>query len=111
MGPSRPGRRLVYAGDSRPCATVLEAARGADLLIHEATFAEEERERAGETGHSTARQAAELARQAKVRRLALTHISARYSREAPELLAEARELFPETVVARDGLTIDVPFAV
>ncbi len=111
VGPSRPGRRLVYAGDSRPCATVLEAARGADLLIHEATFAEEERERAGETGHSTARQAAELARQAKVRRLALTHISARYSREAPELLAEARELFPETVVARDGLTIDVPFAV
>jgi ribonuclease Z len=110
VGPPRPGRILVYPGDTRPVKSVIEAARGADLLVHEATFAEEERARASETGHSTARQAADVARMAGVRRLALTHISARYTREAPELLAEAREVFPETVIARDGLTIEVPFA-
>jgi ribonuclease Z len=109
VGPPRQGRTLVYPGDTRPTASVIMAAHGADLLIHEATFAEEERDRAGETGHSTARQAAEVARMAKVRQLALTHISARYSRDAPELLEEAREVFPDTVIARDGLTIEVPF--
>jgi ribonuclease Z len=109
VGPPRPGRTLVYPGDTRPTASVILAAHGADLLIHEATFSEEERDRAGETGHSTARQAAEVARMAKVRQLALTHISARYSRDAPELLEEAREVFPDTVIARDGLTIEVPF--
>lgn len=111
VGPPRPGRKLVYTGDTRPVAGVIEAAHGADLLIHEATFGEEERERAAETGHATARQAADVARMASVRRLALTHISARYSRDAPELLAEAQTVFPETVVARDGLTLDVPFSV
>lgn len=109
VGPPRQGRTLIYPGDTRPTASVIMAAHGADLLIHEATFAEEERDRAGETGHSTARQAAEVARMAKVRQLALTHISARYSRDAPELLEEAREVFPDTVIARDGLTIEVPF--
>ena len=101
----------MYAGDTRPSVSVVDASRGADLLIHEATFGDEERARAAETGHSTARQAADIARQAGVRRLILTHISARYSREAPELLAEAREVFPETVIARDGLAVDVPFEV
>jgi ribonuclease Z len=109
VGKARPGRRLVYSGDTRPCPALLEAARGADLLIHEATFGEDERDRARETGHSTAREAAEVARQAGARQLALTHISARYSREAPELLAEAQALFPETVVARDGMKIEVAF--
>ena len=109
VGKARPGRRLVYSGDTRPCPALLEAARDADLLIHEATFGEEERDRARETGHSTAREAAELARTAGVRRLALTHISARYTREAPELLAEAQALFPETVVARDGMKIEGPY--
>jgi len=109
VGPPRPGRILVYPGDTRPTPSVVLAAHGADLLVHEATFAEEERDRAEETGHSTARQAAEVARMAKVRRLVLTHISARYSREAPELLDEARAVFPDTVIARDGLTIEVPF--
>ncbi len=109
VGPPRPGRRLVYAGDTRPCRSVLLASQGADLLIHEATFGDNELDRARETGHSTARQAAEVAREAGALRLALTHISARYSREAPELLAEAREVFPETVIARDGYSVDIPF--
>ncbi len=109
VGPPRPGRRLVYAGDTRPCRSVVVASQGADLLIHEATFSDTELDRARETGHSTARQAAEVAREAGALRLALTHISARYSREAPELLAEAREVFPETVIARDGYSVDIPF--
>ncbi|HWA41054.1 MAG TPA: ribonuclease Z, partial [Gemmatimonadales bacterium] len=109
VGKARPGRRLVYSGDTRPCPALLEGAKDADLLIHEATFGEDERDRARETGHSTAREAAEVARRAGARRLALTHISARYTREAPELLAEAQAVFPETVVARDGMKIEVPF--
>ncbi len=109
VGPQRPGRRVVYTGDTRPSDAVVAAAEGADLIVHEATFGEEERERAAETGHSTAAEAAGVALRAGARRLALTHISPRYLRDAPELLAEARAVFPETIVARDGLTLDVPF--
>jgi len=110
VGTPRRGRSVVYTGDTRPSLGVVEAARGADLLIHDSTFSEEERARAEETGHSTAAQAAEMAREAGARRLVLTHISPRYTRDAPEILAEAKAVFPESVVARDGLTIDVPFA-
>ena len=110
VGSPRRGRTLVYTGDTRPSLTVVEASRGADLLIHEATFGSDELERAKETGHSTAAEAARVAVEAGVRRLVLTHISPRYSRDAPELLAEARAIFPDTVIARDGLTVDVPFA-
>ena len=109
VGPPRAGRRLVISGDTGPSPSVTELARGADLLIHEATFGEDEAERARETGHTTAAEAAEVARDAGVRRLVLTHISARYSREAPELLAEARAVFVATDVARDGMVVDVPF--
>jgi ribonuclease Z len=109
VGEPRRGRKLVYTGDTRPCATVVEAAAGADLLVHEATFGEDERARAVETGHSTAAQAAEVARQAGARRPVLPHTSPRYTRDAPELLAEAKAVFPETLVGRDGLTVDVPF--
>jgi len=84
-------------------------APGADLLVHEATFSAEEGDKAEQTGHCTAAAAATLARDAGVRRLVLTHISARYSREAPELAAEAQAIFPESTVARDGLVVDVPF--
>jgi ribonuclease Z len=109
VGEPRAGRTVVYSGDTRPCHSLTEAARGADLLVHEATFGSEELARAQETGHSTAAEAARVALEAGVRRLVLTHISPRYTRDAPELLAEARGIFPETIVARDGLTVDVPF--
>jgi ribonuclease Z len=109
VGAARPGRRVVYSGDTVPCSAIVELSRGADLLIHEATFGEDERERAREIGHSTAREAATVARDAGVRRLVLTHISARYTREAPELLSEAREVFPATDVGRDGMVVEVGF--
>ena len=110
VGAPRPGRTLVYSGDTRPHPSVIAASRGADLLVHEATFGGDEMERARETGHSTAAEAARVALDAGVRRLVLTHISSRYNRDAAELLAEARAVFPETVIARDGMTIDVPYA-
>jgi ribonuclease Z len=110
VGPTRPGRRVVITGDTRPSATTVEAARGAQLLVHEATFADAEGERAAETGHSPAREAATVAAQAGVERLVLTHISSRYSRDVSELEREAREAFTPVTVARDGLEIEVPYA-
>jgi ribonuclease Z len=109
VGPARPGRKVVYSGDTRPVASLVEAARGADLLVHEATFIDEEKDRAVETGHSTAREAGRVAREAGVRQLVLTHISPRYTRDAPEILAEAHEEFQEVTVARDGMVVDVGF--
>ncbi len=109
VGAPRPGRKLVYTGDTRPCAAAVDAAAGADLLVHEATFGEEEAERARETLHATARDAAQVALAAGVQRLVLTHLSARYSRDAGPLLDEARAVFEETVVAKDGMEIEVAF--
>ena len=109
VGERRPGRRVVISGDTRPCAATIDAAAGADLLVHEATFGTEEAARARETGHSTAREAAEVAREAGVRRLVLTHFSARYSRDASELEREAKAVFRDVRIAKDGLEIDVPF--
>jgi ribonuclease Z len=110
VGPTRPGRRVVLTGDTRPCAATIEAAQGADLLVHESTFADEEAARAVETGHSTAREAAQVALAANAARLALTHFSARYSRDPSDLEREARQVFANVAIARDGLTIDVPFS-
>jgi ribonuclease Z len=107
LGPARPGRRVVVTGDTRPARSVLEAALDAELLVHEASFADEERVRAEETAHSTARAAAELALAAGVKLLALTHLSNRYF--GPEILREARDVFAETVVPRDFDTIEIPF--
>ncbi len=110
VGPRRPGRLLVFTGDTRPSPSVVDAAAGADLLIHEATFGDEEKDRAKETGHSTAREAAQVALAAKAKKLVLCHVSARYSMSADELVKEAQEVFPAVTVARDGQEIDVPFA-
>lgn len=110
VGPVRPGRKVVLTGDTRPSDDTVRVAHEADLLVHEATFGDEEAERAAETGHATAREAAEVARRAVARRLILTHFSARYSRDTSELVREAREVFPDVVAARDGMEVDVPFA-
>lgn len=109
VGPPRPGRRIVYTGDTPPCEPVVEAAREADLLIHEATFSSDEVERARATGHSTALQAAKVARRAGARRLVLTHLSARYSEQPGTLVREAREVFRPVTVARDGTVVEVPY--
>jgi ribonuclease Z len=108
LGPARPGRKVVIAGDGGPSESVIEAARNADVLVHEATFCEEERERARETQHSTAHEAAGVARAAEVELLALTHLSNRYF--GGEVAREARTIFPSTVVPKDFDTIDVRFA-
>ncbi|HMJ37454.1 MAG TPA: ribonuclease Z [Baekduia sp.] len=107
VGEPRRGRRIVFSGDTRPCDMVRVTADGADVLVHEATFTSEERERAMETGHSTAAQAAELALEAGVELLALTHLSTRYM--GREIRDEARAIFPNTEVPRDFDLIDVPF--
>jgi ribonuclease Z len=109
VGPTRPGRKVVLTGDSRPCDATIAASENADLLVHEATFAEEEAQRAVETGHSTAREAAEVAQKAGVKKLALNHFSARYSRDPSVLESEARAVFTNTVIARDGMEIAIPF--
>jgi len=98
----------VISGDTSPCEALAIAAHEADVLVHEATFAEEEGERARQTGHSTAREAAELARDAHVRLLALTHISSRYP--GGDLREQARPVFAATEAPRDFDTIDIPFA-
>jgi len=110
VGPRRPGRKVVITGDTAPCASVVDAAAGANLLVHEATFGEEEKDRAKETFHSTAREAAQVAKAAKVRKLVLTHLSARYSISADELVKEAKEVFAEVAAAKDGMVVEVPFA-
>jgi len=108
LGPERPGRKIVLTGDTASSESVLEAARGAEVLVHEATFLDEERERAQETDHSTALEAAAIAREAGVGLLALTHLSNRYF--GPEIAREARTIFGDTVVPKDFDVIDVPFA-
>ena len=109
VGPPRAGRILAISGDTRPTPALVEAATGADLLVHEATFSHDEHERALETRHSTAREAAQVALAAGVKRLVLTHLSARFSTAWQELLDEARAVFTETTVAKDGMVVEVPF--
>jgi ribonuclease Z len=108
LGPPRPGRKLVITGDTAPTEEIVEASWGAEVLVTEATFADEERERAAETKHQTATQAAEVAQRANVGLLALTHLSNRYF--GPEIAREAREIFPETVVPRDFDVVEIPYS-
>ena len=107
MSPPRPGRKVVISGDTAPCEMVRVAAHEAELLIHDASFDDAEEQRAAETAHSTARQAARLAREAQVRMLALVHISSRY--HVPAVLAQAREEMSEVVAPRDFDVVEIPF--
>ncbi len=110
VGPPRPGRTLVYTGDTVPTDEVVAASEDADLLIHDATFAEDWKERAKATAHSTARQAAEVASEAGAKRLALTHVSTRYGGDPSPLAHEARDAFEgECFVAQDGQKVEVPY--
>ena len=109
VGERRRGRRVVITGDTRPSDRTVEIARDADILVHEATFGDEDAARALETGHSTAREAASVAARAGVRRLLLTHFSARYSRDPSDLEREAKEVFANVTIGRDGMEIDVPY--
>ena len=106
-----PSGEQAVVTEVRRAGSTVDAAQGADLLVHEATFGEEERDRARDTGHSTAKEAAQVALAAKAKRLLLSHVSARYSISADELVKEAKEVFPNVGVAKDGLEVDVPFPV
>ena len=107
LGPKRPGRKIVYSGDTRPSESIVELARGADVLIHECTLAEDLREKANENLHSTPVGAAETAKRAGVKQLVLVHISPRY--EDPKVLLEqARAVFPNTIVAEDLMELEIP---
>jgi ribonuclease Z len=108
MGEARAGRKLVITGDTAPCEMTKIAAHQAELLVHDGSFADEETERAAETHHSTARQAAALAREAEVKMLALVHVSSRY--DVGAVLAEAEQEFPGAVAPRDFDVIEIPFA-
>ncbi len=106
-GPKRPGRKVVYCSDTRPIRSIVRLAEGADVLIHEATFDDEMEGKALEGGHSTPSRVAELAKEAGVKRLILTHISARY--EDPNvLLHQAKRIFPAVEVAEDFMEVEVP---
>ena len=109
LGPARPGRSIGYSGDTRPTKRLARFFSGVELLIFDSTFAARDADRAVERKHSTSSEAALLAREAGVKRLALTHFSARYKR-TDGLLREAQKIFPDTVAARDGLVLDVPAA-
>ena len=107
MEPERQGRKIVVTGDTRPSPKVIELARGASVLVHDSTYGDSEQARALETGHSTAREAAEVARASQVSTLVLTHTSSRHHWR--ELRDEAREIFPDTMLPRDFDTLVVPF--
>jgi ribonuclease Z len=107
VGAARPGRTVVITGDTGPCQATVEAARGAELLIHDASFSQEEAQRAADTGHSTVGQAAAVARDAEVNLLALVHISSRYHVGA--VLEEAKEVYEPIVAPRDFDLIEIPF--
>ena len=108
MGPPRRGRMIVYTGDTRPSEKLIRFSLGADVLIHDATFTSEFEEDAYREGHSTARQAAETALKARVKRLYLFHVSPRYEGEEERLLSEARQVFPNSYLAEDLLSYEIP---
>ncbi|HXY88628.1 MAG TPA: ribonuclease Z [Candidatus Acidoferrales bacterium] len=108
IGPRRPGRKIVYTGDTRPSDSIVEVAGNADLLIHDSTLNDDLTEYAKEVGHSTAKEAAEIAKRSAAFMLVLTHISSRYANPSP-LLKSAKEIFENTILGEDLLEIDVQF--
>jgi ribonuclease Z len=110
IGPSRPGRKIVYSGDTRPANSIAGLAKNADLLIHDGTFDDELKDKAYEDGHSTASQAAEIANKAKAKWLILTHVSARY-KNADVLVEQARKIFAKSDIAEDFTKIYIPLKV
>jgi ribonuclease Z len=109
MGALRPGRIIVYSGDTRPCGPILEASRGADVLIHDGSFADEMADWAEESKHSTAGEVATLAKKAGVRKLVLTHISSRYTDDAEPLLTDSKKVFENVIIAEDLMEIEIPY--
>ncbi|MCZ7391736.1 MAG: ribonuclease Z [Candidatus Methanoperedens sp.] len=110
VGKPRPGRKLVYSGDTRPCESIEKASHKADLLIHDGTLAEELKDWAIETKHSTSREASLLAKKAKVKQLVLTHISSRYSESTEPLLQDAKEVFENVKIAEELMEIEIPLS-
>lgn len=108
VGRTRPGRKIVYTGDTRPCDSILMASKGADVLIHDSTLASDQGEWAKESKHSTAFEAATLAKEAGVDRLVLTHISSRYTDDVSPLLKEAQTVYESVIIAEDLMEIDIP---
>jgi len=109
LGEKRKGRKIVYTGDTRPCNRTIEVARDADVLIHDSSFTSDLIDWAVESGHSTAREAAEIAKRANVKKLILTHISARYSKDVTPLLKEAKEVFENVLIAEDFMSLEVRY--
>ena len=106
LGAPRKGRKFVYATDTMPCKQTIKISQGADLLAHDGMFEQEKEAEANQRGHSTAHQAAWVAKEANVKKLILTHVSSRYQNDRV-LLKEAREVFPNTVIARDGMELEI----
>ncbi len=105
VGPKQPGRKITYSGDLKPCDSLIKLGKDSDILIHEATFAKALAEIAQEKKHSTSVDAAIDAKKMNAKQLILTHISARYQSDALILLEEAKEIFPNTIIAKDLLRI------
>ncbi len=110
IGESRPGRKVVYSGDTRPCDSIAGESYGADLLIHDGTLADELKDWALETKHSTSGEAAFLAKKAKVKQLILTHISSRYSENTGNLYLDAKNVFERVKIAEELMELEIPFS-
>jgi ribonuclease Z len=109
VGPPRPGRKIVYTGDTRPSQAIMKVSKDADLLIHDGMLCDDLRDWAIESKHSTAIEAAKIAKTAGVKRLILTHISSRYTENTRQLLKEAKSIFKNAIIARDLMTIEIPY--
>jgi ribonuclease Z len=107
IGEGRPGRKIVYSGDTRPCKNIELESAGADLLIHDSTLGEDLKDWALETKHSTAKEAAEVAKNANVKQLVLTHISSRYCDKKEMLLQDAKKVFENSRLAEELMEIEL----